>query len=245
LADGSTTDVTNTVTWASSAPKVATISTNGMVSSLSEGTTNISASLSSRKASTVLTIGPAALTSLTLTPTSAKIAKFTGQQFTATGKFTNGSAQNISSLVTWTSSQTTVASISKSGLALAGSVRKNAVITASMSGFSASANLTVTNANLDSIAVTPADSTIPVGVFRQFVATGTFSDGSTQNISAVTTWSSSSTSVAQVTSSGLLSALAVGATTISATLNSSTGSTDVTVATPQLISLAIRQATAK
>ena len=245
LADGTTMDVTSTVTWASSAPKVATIGTDGMVTSLSQGTTHISASLSSRKASTVLTINPAALTSLTLTPTTAKIAKFTGQQFTATGKYTNGSMQNISSLVTWTSSQPTIANISKSGLALAGSVAGNTVITASMSGFSASANLTVTNANLDSIAVTPADSTIPVGVFRQFVATGTFSDGSTQDLSAVTQWSSSSTSVAQVSSSGLLSALAVGGATISATLNSTSGSTDVTVATPQLISLAIQPSNAK
>jgi len=168
-----------------------------------------------------------------------------GQQFTATGKYTNRSTQNISSLVAWTSSQPTIASISKSGLALAGSVPGNTVITASMSGFSASANLTVTNANLDSIAVTPADSTIPVGVFRQFVATSTFSDGSTQNLSAVTQWSSSSTSVAQVSSSGLLSALAVGGATISATLNSTSGSTDVTVATPQLISLAIQPSNGK
>jgi trimeric autotransporter adhesin len=138
-----------------------------------------------------------------------------------------------------------LASVSNSGLALAGSVAGNSVITASMSGFSASANLTVTNANLDSIVVTPTNSTIPVGVFRQFVATGTFSDGSTQNISAVTKWSSSSTSVAQVSSSGLLSAIAVGTATISATLNSSTASTDVTVATPKLISLAIQPSDGK
>jgi len=240
LADGSTTDVTSMVTWVSSAPTVATITTVGMVSSLSQGTTHITASLGSHKASTLLTIAPASLTSLTLTPTSAKIAKYTDQQFTATGKFSNGTLQNISSQVTWASSNASIASVSKSGLAVAGSVAGNTVITASMSGQSVSANLTVTNANLESIAVTPADSTIPVGVFRQFVATGTFSDGSTQNISAVTTWSSSTTAVAQVSSSGLLSALAVGTATIAAALNGSSGSTDVTVATPQLISVAIQ-----
>ena len=240
LADGSTTDVTSMVTWVSSAPTVATITTVGMVSSLSQGTTHITASLGSHKASTLLTIAPASLTSLTLTPTSAKIAKYTDQQFTATGKFSNGTLQNISSQVTWASSNASIASVSKSGLAVAGSAAGNTVITASMSGQSVSANLTVTNANLESIAVTPADSTIPVGVFRQFVATGTFSDGSTQDISAVTTWSSSTTAVAQVSSSGLLSALAVGTATIAAALNGSSGSTDVTVATPQLISVAIQ-----
>jgi trimeric autotransporter adhesin len=240
LANGSTSDVTNMVTWVSSAPKIATITTGGMVSSLAQGTTHISATLGSHKASTLLTIAPAALTALTLTPASAKIAKYTDQQFTAMGSFTNGSTQNISGQVTWSSSQSTIASVNKSGLVVAGSVAGNTVITASMNNLSASAKLTVTNANLDSIAVTPADSTIPEGVLRQFVATGTFSDGSRQNISLVTTWSSSSTSVAEVSASGLLSALGLGAATISATLNSSTGSTDVTVAIPALISLAIQ-----
>jgi trimeric autotransporter adhesin len=243
LADGSTNDVTSMVTWASSAPKVATVTTGGMVSSVSQGATHISATLGSHKASTLLTISPAALISLTLTPTSIKIAKYTDQQFTAMGSFSNGSTQNISSQVTWSSSQPTIASVNTSGLAVAGSAAGNTVITAKLNQLSASANLTVTNANLQSITVTPADSTIPEGVFRQFVATAAFSDGSTQNISAVTTWSCTSTStstVAQVSSSGLLSALGLGSATISATLNNTTGSTDLTVATPTLISVAIQ-----
>jgi len=243
--NASTSDVTSTVTWASSAPKVGTISTVGMVSALTQGTTHISASLNSHKASTVLTVGPATLQSLTVTPANAKIAKYTDQQFTATGTFSNGTTQNISSQVTWSSSQPTVASVNKSGLALAGSAAGSTVIMASMSGISASANLTITNANLDSITVTPANSTVPQGVFRQFVATGAFSDGSTQDLSAITTWSSTSTSVAQVSSSGLLAALGLGTATISATLNSTTGTTDVTVATPVLISVAIQPSNGK
>ncbi|HXW92560.1 MAG TPA: Ig-like domain-containing protein [Terriglobales bacterium] len=245
LADGTANDVTSTVTWASSAPKIATISTGGMVSSLTQGTTHISATLGSNKASTLLTINPAALVSMTLTPASAKIAKYTDQQFTAMGSFTNGSTQNVSSLVTWSSSAPTIASVSKSGLAVAGSAPGSTVISASLDNISASSNLTVTNVALDSIAVTPADSTIPEGVFRQFVATGTFSDGSTQNISLVTTWSSTGITVAGVSATGLLSALGVGTSTISATLNSTTGSTEVTVATPVLISVAIQPSNGK
>jgi len=244
-ANGNTSDVTSMATWVSSAPKVAAITTGGMVSALTQGTSHISASLSSHKASTVLTVGPAILQSLTVTPGTAKIAKYTDQQFTATGTFTNGTTQNISSQVTWSSSQPTVASVNKSGLALAGSAAGSTVIMASMSGISASANLTVTNANLDSIMVTPANSTIPLSVFRQFVATGAFSDGSTQDLSAITKWFSTSTSVAQVSSSGLLAALSLGTATISATLNSTTGTTDVTVASPVLISVAIQPSNGK
>ena len=44
-ADGSTADLTNLVTWASSTPSIATISSTGLAQSLATGTTNITAAL--------------------------------------------------------------------------------------------------------------------------------------------------------------------------------------------------------
>ena len=82
---------------------------------------------------------------------------------------------------------------------------------------------------LSSIAVTPANPTIATGATQQFMAMGTYSDGSTQNIAGQVTWNSSSTSVASITTGGLSTANAPGNTTISATQSGVTGNTTLTV----------------
>ena len=83
---------------------------------------------------------------------------------------------------------------------------------------------------LTSIAVSPATSTIEeAGSTQQFTATGTYSDGSTQDLSSQVSWTSSNTAVATVNESGLASATSAGSTTISATMSSVTGNATLTV----------------
>jgi hypothetical protein len=82
---------------------------------------------------------------------------------------------------------------------------------------------------LTSIAVTPANQTIQVGATQQFTATGTYSNGSTQNITGSVTWTSSNTSVATITGAGLATAVNPGSTTIMATLSGVSGSAGLTV----------------
>src|SRR5208283_2771246 len=88
---------------------------------------------------------------------------------------------------------------------------------------------------LGSIAVTPVNPTIGVGIMQQFNAKGTYSDFSTQDITNSVVWSSTSTSppttVATINpSTGLATAVAAGTTTIKASFGSATpGSTTLTV----------------
>jgi hypothetical protein len=90
-------------------------------------------------------------------------------------------------------------------------------------------------AALSSIAVTPANSSTAIGGTEQFTATGTYSDGINNNLTASATWSSSTTGVATVSntsgSQGLATGAARGTTTISATMNFIKGSTTFTVLT--------------
>jgi hypothetical protein len=76
-----------------------------------------------------------------------------------------------------------------------------------------------------SIDVTPAYSTIGVGQTQQFTATGYFSGGSTQNLTASVSWSSSAPGVATINAAGLAAALEPGPTTIEAALGAKKGST--------------------
>ncbi len=86
---------------------------------------------------------------------------------------------------------------------------------------------------LKSIAVTPAQSSVVVGSTQQFTATGTYSDGSTNNVTASAAWSSSNTTVATISntsgSQGLASGVAAGAATITASVNTVKGSTSLAV----------------
>jgi uncharacterized protein YjdB len=66
-----------------------------------------------------------------------------------------------------------------------------------------------------SVAVTGP--TLEVGATGQFRATATLSDGTKQDVTAGSTWTSSATAIATVTSAGIVTALSPGLTTITAT----------------------------
>jgi len=239
--DGSSQDLTASATWASSSTAVATITAGGLASGAAQGTSQISATVSGVTGSTTLTVGPATLVSIAVTPANPTIAKGTTQQFTATGTYTDGSTQDLTSSTTWASSNTAVASVNASGLA-SGAAQGTSQISATVGGATGSTTLTVGPAVLVSIAVTPANPTIAQGTTQQFTATGNYSDGSMLDVTSAATWVSSNTSVATITSGALASGAAQGTTQISAALGAVTGSTALTVGPTVLVSIAITPA---
>jgi hypothetical protein len=90
-------------------------------------------------------------------------------------------------------------------------------------------SFTVTAPTIVSIAVTPVSPLVFVGGTQQFTATGTYSDGSTLNVSATATWSSTATGVATINGTGLATAVSPGQATIQASLGSTSGSASLTV----------------
>ena len=82
--------------------------------------------------------------------------------------------------------------------------------------------------SLTSVSVTPANPTILNGTSQQFTATGKYSDGSTQNLTASVVWSSLDENVATITAGGLVTAMGSGTSTIEAASNSISGSTTLT-----------------
>ena len=178
---------------------------------------------------------PLTLTSIAVTAGNTAVLGGTTQQFTATGTYSDGSTQNISGLVTWTSSSAAVATISASGLATA-LAAGSTTISATLAGVTGSTTLTVQNPpTLASIAVTPANPSIVAGATQQFTATGTYSDGSTQNVTSQATWSSSKMVVATINTNGLATAVSAGAAVISAALSGVTATNTLTVQAAPLV----------
>jgi hypothetical protein len=174
----------------------------------------------------------ATLQSIAVTPTTASLAVGKTKQFIATGTYSDGSKKNITRTVTWTSSNTSVATVSV-GLATA-VASGSATLTATSGTISGSANLTVTGgAVLNSISLSPTNPTIGLGSNQQFTATGHYSDGSTQDLTTTVNWTSGTQSVATISntagSQGLATAVGGGTTLISAADGSISSSTDLTV----------------
>jgi hypothetical protein len=86
-----------------------------------------------------------------------------------------------------------------------------------------------TTATLVSIAVTPSPASVPLGTTLQLTATGSYSDGTKQNLTSSASWSSSSSGTASVNNAGLTTGVSIGSATVTATLNSIAGSTSVSV----------------
>jgi uncharacterized protein YjdB len=251
FSDHTTQNLTTFVTWASSVP-LATVSntagSQGLVTGTELGIATITATQGGLSGTGTVTVTAADLTAITVTPANSSIAKGTTEQIKATGAFSDGSTQDLTTQVTWTSSSSTTATISSGGL-VTGTEVGSVTITATQGGVSGSTTVTVTPPVLTSITITPANSSIPKGTSEQLIATGTFSDGSTQDLTTSVTWISSDQSLAVVSnasgSQGLVTGTEIGGVTIGAVLPgvpAVAGSATVTVTAAVLTSIAVTPA---
>ncbi|HKN00811.1 MAG TPA: Ig-like domain-containing protein [Candidatus Binataceae bacterium] len=203
LTNGTFVDLTSAVNWQSSDSSVVTVGTTagikGEATAEGSGSATVTASLGSVNGSTTVTGTAAALIAIAITPVNPKVPIGTSEQLTATGVFSDGTSQDLTISVAWDSSPTSIASITSGGLAT-GNGPGDAIITATLpaigadtasaaqSGISAQTTLTVTAAVLASIAVTPENPTIASTTSLRLTATGTFSDGTSIDLTSVVSW---------------------------------------------------------
>jgi hypothetical protein len=227
-SDKSTQDVTSTVIWATSQPNVAAVSSSGLATSKSVGAASITATLGSANASCQLTIQPPALVSIAVGASRSTIPLGATAQLTAVGTYTDGSTQDLTMSVAWTSASALVVSVSGNGVADAEKLGTS-VVTAATAGISGSVTLTVSPAALISISISPANPTIPLTASLQLTATGSFTDGSTQNLTNSATWEAVNAAIVSVSGTGGATALEVGTTVVDAAFTGISGSTTITV----------------
>lgn len=141
--DGST-GVLKSPVWTSSNAAVVFINANGIATTVAPGSATISASERGVSGSTTVTILTSPLTSIQVSPTNPSITTQGSQQFSASGIFNDGTLKDITNGVTWTSSDTSIATINALGLASATGKLGSTTITATSGSISASTTLTVT-----------------------------------------------------------------------------------------------------
>lgn len=168
-----------------------------------------------------------ALVSIAVTPTNPTVIAGANQQFTATATYSDSSTNDITNSVTWTSGTPSVGTINASTGLFTAVLHGSTSVTATQGLISGNTTVTVTR-TLQSIAVNPANATFQATTTQQYTAIGTYSDSSTADITGTVTWSTSDNSIVTITSGGLATGASVGVANIIATLGVS-GQTGVTI----------------
>ena len=242
FTSGPSQDVTSSAVWSSDTPATATIAAGGLATAVDPGTSQISASFGGQSASTTLTVSVATIKSIAVTPNTPVIANGTNQQFTAMATLTDDSMLNVTGTATWTSGTTATATVNTTGLASAVAPGQT-VITATSGSASGSATLTVSNASVTSVVVTPTNPTIANGMTQQFTATANFSSGPAQDVTSSAVWTSGTTANATIAPGGLATAVNPGTSDITATFGGQSGSTTLTVTAATIQSIAVTPST--
>jgi trimeric autotransporter adhesin len=214
--------ITTVCTWKSSDPSIATVDENNVTGeSISPNPVTITCSLGGVHGTASVTVED--FTAITITsPNNGKVAENTSIPMTATGTLTDGTTQNITSSVLWTSSNPSLATMSNSlgSYGWANGIAPGTVtVIAAFGGQVGVASLTVTDATLTKITITPANPSVNLGTRQQFSALGTFSDSSTEDLTQQVNWTSSDQAVAIINSAGLAVTTGTGSTSIGAALN--------------------------
>src|SRR6266700_2245052 len=172
---------------------------------------------------------PAPVATVTLTPGSATVNEGQTLQLAATLKDANGNILTGRS-ITWSSSNTSAASVNGTGF-VTGVTAGSATITATSEGKSGTSAITVVHMPVASVTVTPASGTVPAGSSVQLTATPKDANGNPL-VGRTVTWQSSNTSAATVNGGGLVSGVAAGSATITATSEGQSGTSVITVTPP-------------
>ena len=235
-------------TWSSDNMAVATVDATGLVTTLSAGTANITATDSGISATSIVTVtnpAPAPiLTTLTISPLAQTIAAGTTQQMSATTLDQNNNP--IAATVIWGSDNMAATIDANTGLITANSAGAANIIATATDGVTTltmSTTVTVTPVAipvLTSIALDFPTLSLTVGATQQLTASG-FDQFGVAFPLAATTWSSDNMAVATVDATGLVTTLSAGTANITATDSGISATSIVTVtapiANPSIVSL--------
>ncbi|WP_318518277.1 Ig-like domain-containing protein [Photobacterium leiognathi] len=227
-SDGSTSPLTNKVTWYSSAVDIALIDDKGILTGVSIGTVEVKASYEGIESNIInVRITDAILTSMnisvkSLSSDTSEASIYSGGQlsFVVEGIYSDGSTSPLTNKVTWHSSAVDIAQIDDKGI-LTGVSIGNVDVKASYEGIESNIiNVRITDAILTSMNISvkslSPDASIYSGGKLSFAAEGTYSDGSTSPLTNKVTWHSSAVDIAQIDDKGILTGFAIGTVEVKA-----------------------------
>ena len=217
------------VRWSSSDPTVATVDQSGLVAAVKGGACTITATAGDAAGQASISVEPPIPASIVISPGASGLTAI-GQTVQLTADVSDQYGAGISgAALAWSTSDTSVATVDSTGLAVA--VGKGiAVITAKVGEAEGRATLTVMQ-DVREIVLEPVSHAMLPGDTLRITATA-FDAGGTSIVDPVFLWTSSDETVATVDQSGLVAALDMGITTVTASVGKTTASAEITVTAP-------------
>lgn len=211
------------VTFSVKDPTVASVSPEGLVHARKAGSTQVVATADSVSRVVGVTVTQK-VTAVTVNPDSTTLIPGGTVTLTAAAADRNGYPVP-SAAMTWSSSNTDVATVSSTGLVTARGAEGTATISATSGGVTGSAYVTVVDIPVATVDVEPASLTLTQGTSAPLTATLRAADG-TIMVGPHVTWSSRNGTVAQVSAQGTVTAIGVGTTWVRATVQDTAAASD-------------------
>ncbi len=228
------------IAWNSSNVAVAAVSSAGVVTALSAGTTTITASSEGRSGTATVVVLARLPSAVIVTPGSTTLVVGATQMLTA--QVTDAQGNLITDRpVVFSSDAPAVATVSSSGVVTA-LAPGTAHITATSEGQSGSATISVIPVPVASVTVTPSPVNLTPGATQQLTAVARSASG-TVLTGRIVSWTSGAPGVANVSASGLVTALAPGVAVIVAVVDGVTATATVHVALPAVATITLSPAT--
>ena len=213
-----------TITWSSSNTSVATVSSSGVVTAVKAGTATITAKAGTKTATCKVTVAAKVIEVTGITLNKISLSMTEGDTYTLAATVSPSNATDKT--VIWSSSNTSVATVSSSGVVTAVKAG-TATITTKAGMKTATCKVTVAAKVIEVTGITLDKTSLSMTEGETYALVATVSPSNATDKTVI--WSSSNTSVATVSSSGLVSATMAGTTTITAKSGSKAASCLISV----------------
>lgn len=227
-SDGHTLDISSSVFWSSAPQGLLDLSVSGLATGRKLGTVTVNARAGNITGTGTLTVSAARLRSIDVTTGKMIMPLGTTQQMVATGTYTDHSTHDLTNSVSWSSAADHIISITSSGVADA-KVQGTAIISAIEHGVCGQVSLTVSPPALAAISIFPHSPTISLASSLQLATIGSFTDGSTRNLTKSVTWDVDNIFIVDLSSTGNATGRRVGAAVVKAAFDGILDSTTVIV----------------
>jgi uncharacterized protein YjdB len=204
------------------------VTSSGEVLALSPGSATISATSGGVRGEATVQVSGEPVARVEVQPLATTVAPGDSVRFQATA-FASDGAPLLGRVVTWSVETGTIATLRPTGWAV-GQANGTTRVFATVGGVRGEATLSVRAASsIGSVTVTPSQASLSVGETVQLSATALAGDGSLITPPPTFTWSSGDDDVATVSTSGLVTAMAPGDATITASAAGTNGTSAITV----------------
>ncbi len=238
MSDGTTHNVTAQASYQSDSTGVSTVSGAGLIAGVTQGSSNITVSYQGQTVVVPVTIVDPVIMSISATPNPVSLAMGNSWQLTVTAYYSDGATQDVTTLAAYESNNISIATVSAGG-EVTGVSQGSTVVVVSYQGQTDSVSIVVAGPVVESITVNPNPVSLVAGRTQQLTVTAHMSDGTTQDVTDLTSCQSDTPVKVTVSVSGLVAGVTQGSANVTVTYQGQTVTVPVTVNAPVVDSITV------